>query len=39
MNNNKLHIENRIRKLSVNEMQNWNLIRKWERKLRKMKGE
>lgn len=31
----KLHIENRIDRLSKNEMRNWNLIRKWKRMLRK----
>ena len=32
----KLHIENRIAKLRIDPVENAKLIKKWERKLRKM---
>lgn len=32
----KIHIENRIAKLRINPVENAKLIKKWERKLRKM---
>ena len=33
---NKLHIENRIAKLSIDPVENAKIIRKWQRKLRKV---
>lgn len=36
---NILHIENRIAKLKTNPVENANIIRKWERKLRKANQE
>lgn len=34
----KLHIENRIAKLKTNPVENANLIKKWERMLRRIEN-
>lgn len=34
----RLHIENRIAKLKTNPVENAKLIKKWERKLRKLEN-